>query len=94
MQLLLTGEPIDADTACAWGLVNEVVEPDALDAAVARLARRIAEADPRVIAHGKRTFRRQVDADLGTAYTVAAEAMVENAAWPEATSGISKFLKR
>ena len=94
MQLLLTGEPIDADTACAWGLVNEVVEPDALEAAVARLASRVAEADPRVVALGKRTFRRQVTTDPGTAYAIAADAMVENAAWPEATSGISKFLKR
>ena len=94
MQLLLTGEPIDAETACAWGLVNEVVEPEALDGAVARLGRRIAEADPRVIALGKRTFREQVGTDLTAAYAIAAKAMIENAAWPEATSGISKFLKR
>ena len=94
LQLLLTGEPVDADTACAWGLVNAVVEPDELDVAVRRLAERVAEADPRVVAHGKRTFRRQVDLDLGAAYAVAADAMVENAAWPEAADGIAKFLKR
>ena len=56
--------------------------------------KRVAEADPRVVAHGKRTFRRQVDLDLGAAYAVAADAMVENAAWPEAADGIAKFLKR
>ena len=47
----------------AWGLVNEVVAPDELDAAVRRLAERIAEADPRVIALGKRTFGAQADVD-------------------------------
>jgi enoyl-CoA hydratase/carnithine racemase len=94
LQLLFTGEPIDADTACAWGLVNEVVAPDELDAAVRRLAERIAEADPRVIALGKRTFGAQADADLGRAYDVASTAMVENASYPEAREGIAKFLKR
>jgi enoyl-CoA hydratase/carnithine racemase len=94
MQLLLTGEPVDAETACAWGLVNEVVAPDELDAAVRRLAERIAEADERVVTLGKQTFHRQVDADLGEAYRVAGEAMVENASWREAHDGISRFLKR
>ena len=94
MQLLLTGEPVDADTACAWGLVNEVVAPDELDAAVRRLAERIAEADPRVVAIGKRTFGAQADVGLRQAYDIASEAMVENASWPEAKDGISKFLKR
>lgn len=48
-RLLLTGETIGADQALAWGLVEEVAEPGALDAAVARLAEAIIEAGPEAV---------------------------------------------
>lgn len=54
--LLLTGERIDAATACAWGLVNEVVDPDSLDARCTKLAVRIAGFDAAALAAIKATL--------------------------------------
>ncbi|MGE3140545.1 MAG: enoyl-CoA hydratase-related protein, partial [Thermoleophilia bacterium] len=41
MEMLLTGEPVDAPTALAWGLVNRVVPEEDLDAAAAGMAGRL-----------------------------------------------------
>ena len=48
-RLLLTGETIDAATAAAWGLVEEVVPPDRLDTAVERLLEAILACGPQAI---------------------------------------------
>src|SRR5580704_1051641 len=61
MQMLLTGEPIDAATALAWGLVNRVVPSAELDVAIAAFTRVILARSASVIAKGKQAFYRQVD---------------------------------
>jgi enoyl-CoA hydratase/carnithine racemase len=94
MQMLLTGDLIDAATAAEWGLVNTVVEPDGLRAAVDDLAGRIATASPLTIAFGKRTFHRQIDLDQRQAYDLAAATMVANAATADAHEGICAFLEK
>jgi enoyl-CoA hydratase/carnithine racemase len=94
MQMLLTGELIDAATAVEWGLVNETVPLDRLDATVDELARQIAEASPMVLALGKRTFYEQVGVPQGDAYALAAKVMTENAATDDAHEGISAFLEK
>ena len=53
MEMLLTGEPISAQTAQAWGLVNRLASPDELDAAVADLVASITRYSPAVIGVGK-----------------------------------------
>ena len=68
MQMLLTGDLIDAATAIEWGLINDAVPPDELDAAVDALATRIAEASPMVLALGKRTFYEQAGLPQADAY--------------------------
>ena len=55
MHLLLTGEPIDAPTALAWGLISEVVAPHELRARAEALATRIAANAPLALAAIKRT---------------------------------------
>lgn len=55
MRLLLTGEPIDAPTALAWGLVSEVVAPAELQARALSLAQRIADNAPLAVQAIKRT---------------------------------------
>src|SRR6185312_15910132 len=68
LQMLLTGEPIDAATALDYGLVNRVVPDDELDAAVAALVERIAASSPLTLRIGKEAFYRQVELAEGDAY--------------------------
>jgi len=94
MQMLLTGDLIDAPTAADWGLVNSVVEPDALRTTVDELAAAIGSASPLTIAFGKRTFHRQLDLDQRQAYDLAAATMVANASTSDAHEGITAFLEK
>lgn len=94
MQMLLTGETIDAATAADWGLVNVVAAPDQLDARVKELATRIAEASPLTLAIGKQAFYRQIDLPQDEAYEMMAETMADNAVTCDAQEGMSAFLAK
>ena len=76
LQLLLTGDPIDAQTAADWGLVNLVVPADELDAAVGELVEKIARSSPLTVGIGKEAFYRQVDLDEHGAYELTRRVMV------------------
>jgi enoyl-CoA hydratase/carnithine racemase len=92
MELLLTGEPIDAQTAQAWGLINRVVPAEALDAEVRRLTDRIVAHSAKTIALGKKTFYRQMSEPLDKAYEAASAAMACNMGYEDALEGIDAFL--
>lgn len=94
LEMLLTGDLIDAPTALAWGLVNRVVEPDALDDAVAALAAKLAEASPRVLALGKRAFYAQQSLDQAAAYDMAGATMTVNNGMDDAREGMQAFLEK
>jgi enoyl-CoA hydratase/carnithine racemase len=94
MQMLLTGDFIDAATACEWGLVNRVVPPDELGEASLELARRIAEASRFVTGLGKAAFYAQIDLDEARAYAYAKEVMSMNALAADAQEGMAAFLDR
>lgn len=94
LQMLLTGDTIDAATAADWGLVNTVVAPEVLRTEVKMLARRIAQASPFTLAVGKRAFYAQADAGQATAYTYAAEVMTMNAQADDAREGMRAFLEK
>ena len=94
MEMLLTGEPIDAATALAWGLVNRVVPADRLDAEVQALARSIMAKSRAVIAAGKKTFYLQLNDDLEQAYRVATAAMVDNVRAEDGKEGIAAFVEK
>jgi enoyl-CoA hydratase/carnithine racemase len=94
MQMLLTGEPIDAATALAWGLVNRVVPVDALDAAIAEFTRLITARSASVIAKGKQAFYRQVDLDLAAAYDYAGGVMARSLLEADADEGIDAFVAK
>lgn len=94
MQMLLTGELIDAATAVSWGLVNEAVPLAALDVTVNALATRIAEASPMVLALGKRAFYEQAGLPQPDAYALAGAVMTGNASTADAHEGISAFLDK
>lgn len=94
MQMLLTGDLIDASTAQAWGLINEVVEPDQLDETVDALVAKIAAASPAVVALGKRAFYAQQGLVQADAYELAGATMTANTTMPDAREGISAFLEK
>lgn len=93
MEMLLTGDPIDAATAADWGLVNRVVEPDRLDEEARALAGRIAAAG-RVVARGKRAVQESVGLPLDEAYRRASATMCRDAGSPDAREGIAAFLEK
>ena len=92
MEMLLTGEMIDAPTALAWGLVNRVVPLAGLDASVKAFTDVIVARSPVVVALGKRAFYRQVERGMAGAYETAGEAMACNLLEPDAAEGIDAFL--
>ncbi|HJU52807.1 MAG TPA: enoyl-CoA hydratase [Acidimicrobiia bacterium] len=94
MEMLLTGQMIDARTALDWGLVNRVVPDEQLDDAVSELVESIIAFSPAVIALGKRTFYSQVDVDQHQAYEETRSVMVANAQMDDAKEGIGAFLEK
>ena len=92
MEMLLTGEFIDARTAADWGLVNHVVAPEALSEAVRSLAAKVAGAASHVVGLGKAAFYAQVELDQPQAYAYAKEIMSMNSMAVDAQEGISAFL--
>jgi enoyl-CoA hydratase/carnithine racemase len=94
MEMLLTGEPIDARTACEWGLINRIVEPDQLAEATRALAARIASSAGFVVGLGKSAFYAQIDLDQPKAYAYAKEVMSMNALADDAQEGMSAFIDK
>jgi len=91
-QLILSGQPIDAATAAAWGLVSEIVPADRLQPRALELARRIAENAPTAVQAAKQL----VDAGLGEGRTSALEALGAGlaAATADAREGIAAFREK
>jgi enoyl-CoA hydratase/carnithine racemase len=94
MEMLLTGELVDAATARALGLVNRVVPAAELRQATDRLARQIAGKSALTVKIGKEAFYRQAELDLAAAYRYAAEVMTTNMLAEDAGEGIDAFLAK
>jgi len=94
LQMLLTGEMVDAVTAAEWGLVNMVVSAAELEEQSRKLALRIAEASSLTVALGKQAFYTQIDLEQPKAYAYAKEVMSMNALAADAQEGISAFLEK
>ncbi|MEC4613002.1 enoyl-CoA hydratase [Tsukamurella tyrosinosolvens] len=94
MQMLLTGEMINAETAVEWGLINAAVPADQLEATVADLAQRIAASSGETLAIGKRAFYDQIDRTEPDAYAAMSEVMATNAMIPDAQEGMTAFLEK
>lgn len=92
MEMLLTGEPIDAQTALAWGLVNRIAPPEQIHAEALALAAKIASASRSVVSIGKSAFYAQIDLDQSKAYAYTKEVMTMNALAADAQEGMSAFL--
>ena len=94
LEMLLTGEFIDAQEARARGLVNRVVEPERLDAEVQGLAQTIAAKSCVAVAAGKQMFYQQLEMGMEAAYLYAAEVMAGNMMAEDAAEGVDAFLEK
>lgn len=94
LEMLLTGEMIEASTAADWGLVNRVVPAAELRAATRALANKIVEASGFVVGLGKAAFYTQIDLDQPKAYAYAKEIMSMNALAADAQEGMGAFVEK
>lgn len=94
MEMLLTGEPLSAEEALRYGLINRVVPRDRLEEETRALAQRIASASPPVVALGKQAFYRQLEMAQDQAYAYTQEVISLNALEADAQEGICAFLDK
>lgn len=94
MQMLMTGKPIDASTALSWGLVNDVVTGEELDASSQELAESVAASSMVPIRIGKRAFYEQRTLTTTEAYQRMSHVMADNAVTCDAQEGIGAFLDK
>lgn len=94
LEMAMTGDVITAETALRWGLVNEVVDDDRLDEAVADLLGRATRGSAFSKALGKKAFYEQVNMSEADAYAFASTVMAEAAVGDAAQEGITAFLEK
>jgi enoyl-CoA hydratase/carnithine racemase len=94
LEMLLTGDFIDAATALEWGLVNRIVPADQLEGAVTRLVEKIARSSPLTVGIGKEAFYAQVELDEHRAYDLTKSVMAMNSTAADAQEGICAFLEK
>jgi enoyl-CoA hydratase/carnithine racemase len=92
LEMLFTGDLIDASTALSWGLVNRVVASAELDSEIGKLAAKILAHSGAVVGMGKKFFYEQVEKDLPAAYALASEGMACNMMLEDAAEGIDAFV--
>jgi enoyl-CoA hydratase/carnithine racemase len=94
LEMLLTGDPIDAPTALAFGLVNRVVPDGEVPKATRELLARATRGSAFSKALGKQAFYRQVDLDTPAAYAYASEVMAAASQIPDAQENMRAFLEK
>jgi len=94
MEMLLTGDLVDARKALEWGLVNRVVAAGELGAETLKLARQIGEKPPASVAAGKRAFYEQMALGVGQAYELASKAISASFASDEGRTGMDAFIEK
>jgi enoyl-CoA hydratase/carnithine racemase len=94
MEMLLTGDFIDAETALQWGLINRIAPPGELDHAVGELADLLLAKPSAVLAAGKQFFYRQIEMDMAPAYKLASEVITNNMLGQDALEGVNAFVEK
>ncbi|MEM8687678.1 MAG: enoyl-CoA hydratase [Pseudomonadota bacterium] len=94
MEMLLTGDMMDAETAFRFGLVNKVVALEELRSETDALAQKVASKSTAVVATGKEAFYRQRELPLADAYQYCSDVMVDNMMFRDAEEGIGAFMEK
>ena len=94
MEMLLTGDFIEAEEALRFGLVNQVVKPDDLEEAFDAMANRLLDKPRDVLALGKRAFYQQLEMGLADAYDFTTDVIVDNALGKDFEEGLQAFMEK
>ena len=94
MEMLITGDLIDAQTAQNFGLINNVVSPEELNKAVMEIANKILKKSYSTIATGKKAFYHQLELGISKAYDFTSGVMAENMIEYNAQEGVEAFLQK
>ncbi|MEQ9607206.1 MAG: enoyl-CoA hydratase-related protein, partial [Kiloniellaceae bacterium] len=94
MEMLLTGDMVDAPEAERLGLINRAVPAAALEEETLALARKVAGKSPLTLKIGKEAFYRQIEYGLVEAYAYAAQVMTTNMLARDAEEGIDAFIEK
>ena len=94
LEMAMTGDPISAATAADWGLINQAVPPDQLEAATLDLIQRATRGSALSKALGKQGLYQQIDLPQAQAYAFAVERMATAALTTDAQEGIQAFLEK
>ncbi len=94
LEMAMTGDAIDAQTAAEWGLINRAVPLEQLEAVTLDLIQRATRGSAASKALGKQVFYRQIDMPQVAAYAYASDVMASAALAPEAQEGIAAFLEK
>jgi enoyl-CoA hydratase len=93
-ELVLAGEPVDAETALRIGLANRVFEPDVLLGAALAVGEKIASKGPLAIAHAKQVMQQSQDADVRIAHVLEQKAFGLVFSTRDHSEGIAAFLEK
>ena len=94
MEMLLTGDPVNAKTAKEIGLINNFFSSKKLSTEVLKVARKISSKSNSTIKIGKKAFYKQLEMPISKAYKLTAKIMAENMSSYDAKEGISAFLQK
>jgi len=94
MEMLLTGDFIEAEDALREGLVNQVVKPDEMEEAFDAMITRLLDKPKDVLALGKRAFYQQLEMGLTDAYDFTTNVIVDNALGKDFEEGLAAFIDK
>jgi enoyl-CoA hydratase/carnithine racemase len=94
LEMLMTGDPIDAQTAADWGLINRVVQPEKLEAEAQQLITAATRGSFLSKGLGKQAYYAQIDLPQDKAYQYAVEVMASGSQLPDAQEGMHAFLEK
>jgi enoyl-CoA hydratase/carnithine racemase len=94
LEMAMSGDAIDAQTAFEWGLVNIVVPTSELDAATSKMIRRVTRGSAISKGIGKRAFYEQIAMDQDDAYAFATDTMATASLLPDAQESMNAFIEK
>lgn len=93
-EMLTMGSFIDSARAAEIGLINQAVEPEALDAAADDMAQVLASKMNGVLGIGKTAFYEQLPMSLADAYAHTGDVITANIMMRDTEEGIAAFLEK